>query len=169
MLAGRIKLGFSMLELMMVIAVIAILALVALPSFLDSIARKQIDEALPLADLAKKSVAAAWSSTQTLPEDNTAAGIPAPDKIVSTLVSEVRVDKGAVTLTFGNNAARVLKGKKITLRPAVVEDAPVVPVSWLCAHAAVPAKMTPKGANQTTVPDGYLPFACRGPKAGAKP
>jgi type IV pilus assembly protein PilA len=49
----------------------------------------------------------------------------------------------------------------LTLRPAVVEDAPVVPVAWVCGHASVPAKMTVRGTNRTDVPVRYLPMRCR--------
>jgi len=49
----------------------------------------------------------------------------------------------------------------LTLRPAVVEDAPIVPVTWVCGHAAPPGKMTVKGENKTDIPITYLPFRCR--------
>jgi len=50
----------------------------------------------------------------------------------------------------------------LTLRPAVVEeDAPIVPVAWICGFASVPDKMTVKGANRTDVPKDYLPARCR--------
>jgi type IV pilus assembly protein PilA len=49
----------------------------------------------------------------------------------------------------------------LTLRPAVVEDAPVVPITWVCGYATAPDKMTIKGTNNTTVPAPYLPIKCR--------
>lgn len=153
--------GFSLIELVIVLAVMAILALIALPNFTDKIVRDQITDALPLADVAKKPVAAAWALAHTLPTDNAAAGIPAADKIVSTYVSSVAVENGAVHITFGNSANGLIKGKVLTLRPAVVEDAPVVPVSWVCAQAKVPDNMTAKGEDRTTVPAQYLPLNCR--------
>jgi len=54
-----------------------------------------------------------------------------------------------------------LKGKILTLRPAVVEDAPVVPVTWLCGYAGAPQKMTAMGTNRTDVPRAVLPSRCR--------
>lgn len=153
--------GFSLVELVVVLAVMAILALIALPSFTDKIVRDQIHDALPLADVAKGPVATAWALTHTLPADNAAAGIPVADKIVSTYVSSVAVENGAVHITFGNSVNGLIKGKVLTLRPAVVDDAPVVPVSWVCAQGAVPVNMSVKGQDRTTVPPAYLPPNCR--------
>jgi type IV pilus assembly protein PilA len=96
-----------------------------------------------------------------LPDDNKEAGLPAADKIVSNLVSAVQIDKGAVNITFGNRANSSIKGKILTLRPAVVADAPIVPVAWVCGNAPPPDKMTVKGQNKTDVPPLYLPFKCR--------
>jgi len=153
--------GFTLIELMVVIAVVAILALIALPSYIDKLARGQIAEALPLADVAKLPVGVAWNLGAALPADNAAAGLPAADRIVNTLVSSVAVEDGAIHMRFGNNAHRALKGKTLTLRPAVVEDERVVPVAWLCAKAAVPDKMSVKGVDRTDVPVGLLPMRCR--------
>lgn len=157
----RFDCGFSMMEVLAVIAVIAILATLALPSYLERIIRDQINEALPLADVAKPPIAAAWAAQQPLPDDNAAALLPAPDKIVNYVVSAVTVRAGAIDITFGNRANGNLKGKVLTLRPAVVDDAPVVPVTWVCGNAAPPDKMTIKGTNNTSVPPKYLPLKCR--------
>jgi type IV pilus assembly protein PilA len=154
--------GFTLIELMVVVGIVAILALMALPSYQDKIVRDQIAEALPLADLAKAPVAAAWAATQTFPADNAAAALPPADKIVNNFVAAVAVRDGAIDVTFGNRAHNQIKGKVLTLRPAVVEDAPVVPVTWVCGTAPVPEKMTARGENRTNVPPGFLPFRCRG-------
>jgi type IV pilus assembly protein PilA len=153
--------GFTLLELLAVLTVIAILALMTLPSMLDALVRNQIIEALPLADVAKKPIAAAWSAAQPLPPDNEAAALPAPDRVVSNLVTALAIENGAIHLTFGNRAHAELRGKVITLRPAVVTDAPVVPVAWVCGFGAAPASMTLHGENRTNVPARYLPARCR--------
>jgi type IV pilus assembly protein PilA len=154
--------GFTLIELMMVLAIIAILALIALPSFQDRIIRNQIREALPLADLAKPPVQAAWAASQPLPADNAAAGLPAPDRIVNQLVQSVALSDGAIHMTFGQRANGALQGKTLTLRPAVVEDARIVPITWLCGAAPVPNNMTARGEDRTTVPARFLPPRCRG-------
>jgi type IV pilus assembly protein PilA len=153
--------GFSMMEALAVIAVIAILATLALPTYLDKIIRDQVAEALPLAEIAKAPIASAWSAQQPLPADNAAAELPVPDKIVNYVVGSVAVRAGAIDITFGNRANSNLKGRILTLRPAVVVDAPVVPVTWVCGYAAAPDKMAVQGTNKTSVEARYLPLKCR--------
>ena len=146
---------------MVVMGIIAILALMTVPTYMEKAVREQVTEALPLADIAKAPTAAAWALALPLPADNEAAGLPASDKIVSNYVSSVSVQGGAIHIVFGNRASGVLKGKVLSLRPAVVEDARVVPVSWVCGNAAAPDKMTVKGMNKTDLPNLLLPVKCR--------
>ena len=138
-----------MVELMVVVGIIAILSLMMLPSYLDKFTRDQITEALPLADFAKVPISLAWSISQSLPADNAAAGLPVADKIVGNYVSAVSIAMGAITVTFGNRANSAIKGKVLTLRPAVVTDAPVVPIAWICGNASTPDKMTAFGESRT--------------------
>ena len=158
---GRDASGFSLLELMIVIAIIVILALIALPGVPEKLIRDRIGEAIKLADIVKPRVSAAWSATGTLPVDNAAAGLPVADKIVSDMVSAVAVESGAIQITFGNQANGAIRGKVLTLRPGVVEDARIVPISWVCGDAEPPERMTARGLNKTTVPARYLPLSCR--------
>lgn len=158
---SRGRQGFTLLELLVVVAVIAILALIALPNTMDRLVREQVVEALPLADVLKPPVEAAWRGGTPLPADNAAADLPPPEKIVSRLVQSVRLENGAIHLTFGNSAHRLLAGKVLTLRPAGVESARIVPLTWLCAGAAAPGNTTVQGENRTTVPAGLLPVRCR--------
>ena len=153
--------GFTLVEMMVVLAVVAILALMAIPSFQDQIVRDQIATALPLADIAKKPVAGSWSAIQAFPADNAAAGLPPAHKIVSNHISSVQVADGALHVTFGNRANGVINGKTLSLRPAVVTDAPIVPVAWVCGYAEAPGEMTVMGQNRTNIPAHFLPFACR--------
>lgn len=151
------------MEVLVTLAIVAILATLAVPSFQNSIVRDQIVTAVPLANLAKKPVEVMWAAAQALPADNAAAGLPAADKIVNNHISAVTVQDGAIHITFGNNVNGAIKGKILTLRPAMVEDTPVVPVAWVCAFAATPDKMTVKGENRTDIPIGMLPFNCKAP------
>lgn len=165
MTSGKEKLhqpsGFTLIEMMAVIAIIAILASLAIPSYQGRIIRQQIEAGLTLADVAKKPIAASWASLQLLPAENAAAGLPAADKIVNNYVSAVTVQDGAINLTFGNRVPAGIKGKILTIRPAVVADATVVPVEWVCGKAQEPEKMTVKGNDQTSLPNEYLPLICR--------
>ena len=153
--------GFTLIELMVVLAVIVILAMIALPNTQGRLVRDQIVEAAKLADIAKAPVALAWSTTHTMPADNAAAGLPSADKIVNNFVSAVAVEGGAIHITFGNRVNGVIAGKTLSLRPAVVDDAPVVPVTWVCGAASAPQKMTARGTNRTDVPERFLPLNCR--------
>lgn len=154
--------GFTWIELVLVVAVIGILALMAVPGLQENMLKKQVKEGMELADLARKGVQAAWTATGEMPNNNAAAGIPPKHKIVGNLVKEVRVDAGAITLTFGNNASRVLEGRKLTLRPAVVPGEPAVPIAWICHDLKVPQGMELMGANETDIEPRYLPVECRG-------
>ena len=154
------RLGFSLLELMAVVAIIAILAAMAVPSLMGKYVREHIAEGVALAKIAKDPIAAAWTTTKTMPDDNVSAGLPVPDKIVSNVVKAVTIEGGAIHILFGNKANGALKGKTLTLRPAVVEDAAIVPVAWVCGHAQPPDKMKALGVDRTDVPRNHLPVNC---------
>jgi type IV pilus assembly protein PilA len=153
--------GFTLVEMMTVIAVIAILALMAVPNYLDRIVKAQIEASLPLADIAKKPIGELWTATHALPADNAAAGLPSADKIVNNFISALTVEDGVINLTFGNRANKAIAGKTLSLRPAVVEDAPVVPITWVCGRAEAPDKTTLTGTDRTDIDNSYLPLDCR--------
>lgn len=153
--------GFNLMEMMVVVAIISILALMALPSYLDRIVRQQIEAALPLADVAKGPISAWWLATQTFPPDNATLALPVPEKIVSNFIEKLIVRDGAIQLDFGNRANGAIRGKSLSLRPAVMPDAPVVPIAWVCGYAEAPAGMTIQGQNQTNIPEVLLPMDCR--------
>jgi type IV pilus assembly protein PilA len=153
--------GFTRVEMMVVVGVVAILALMAAPTLQSLVIRDEIKTALPLADIAKAPVAATWATLQVFPLNDAEAGLPPADKIVNNQIKSVTVDRGAIHVTFGNRSNGLIAGKTLTLRPAVVEDAPVVPVAWVCGGAEAPEKMTLHGANKTDIPANFLPFNCR--------
>ncbi|MDH4095973.1 MAG: pilin [Betaproteobacteria bacterium] len=96
-----------------------------------------------------------------MPADNASAGLPVPEKVVSNYISALSVEGGAIHLIFGNRAHRQLAGRILSLRPAIVADAPVVPIAWVCGYASVPGNMTAQGENRTNIPGAYLPMQCR--------
>jgi type IV pilus assembly protein PilA len=153
--------GFTLLEMMIVISILAILLLMAMPSTQNATVRKQISDALPLTDIARKPIDDAWKTAQILLPDNTAAGLPIPEKIVNQHIKAVAVEHGAIHITFGYRANGGIKDKTLSLRPAIVESAPIVPITWVCGNANAPDPMTIKGQNRTDVPERFLPLACR--------
>ena len=148
--------------MLMVLAGLAILGLIAVPSMRDGVLKGQVKEGLKLAAVAETGVQAAYTlNGGKFPANNSEAGLPSSDKIVGSVVKDVSVNAGAITITFGNNASSALDGKKVTLRPAVVPDSPVVPIAWLCHTAPVPKNMAVTGTDATDVPPNWLPVECR--------
>ena len=154
--------GFTMIELLVVIAVVAILATLAMPSIQQRSIRVQVAEGRTLAQFAQQAIQAQYSASQAMPADNAAAGLPPADHIVGNVVTGLAVRNGAIVLTFGNQAIGGLAGHKLSLRPAVVDGYPQVPIAWVCGTANVPDKMTAAAPNETDLPAGWLPLGCRG-------
>ncbi len=157
--------GFTWIEMLFVLGVIGLLSLMAIPALRDRALRKQVQEGLALADVAKPGVQAVWAATGEMPADNKAAGAPSREKIVGSMVKDVNVDQGAITVTFGNNASNALQGKRLTVRPAVVADERAVPIAWLCHAIGVPQGMQVRGNDETDIPPEWLPVNCRGAPA----
>ena len=153
--------GFTLIELMIVVAIIAILSSMALPSYQDRVIRAQVGEGIQMAEFARQSIAAYYARTRRMPADNAAAGLPDARLIVGNYVDEVSVRDGVLTITYGNRSNRNLAGKKLSLRPAIVEAAPAVPIAWVCGAASVPERMKAQGANATSLPPTHLPVDCR--------
>lgn len=153
--------GFTLIELMIVVAIISILATMAMPSYMDRVIQNQVKEGLALSEFAKLAVAETYSKTKAFPRDNTAAGLPPADRIVGNYVNELKVTQGVITITYGNQSNSYLVGKKLSLRPAIVDGFPQVPIAWVCGLATVPEKMAARGDNETDIPLPHLPIDCR--------
>lgn len=158
---NQMKNGFTLIELMVVIAIIGILSTMALPSFQDRVIRTQIQEALNLAQIACQGVQDHYLANGTLPKDNTAAGLPAPEQIIGNYVTRVAVTEGVIDITLGNRINQNAAGKILSIRPAVVPEAPVVPIAWVYGYASVPRGMRVIGDNHSTAPARFLPMNCR--------
>jgi type IV pilus assembly protein PilA len=153
--------GFTWIEMIIILAVVGILAAMAIPSLQDQALKRQVKDGMALADVAKKGVQAIWSATGDMPKNNKDAGVPDKEKIVGSMIKEVSVEDGAVTLVYGNNASKALDGKRLTIRPAVVVDTPTVPIAWLCAQVSVPKGMEIRGKDDTDIQPSWLPVECR--------
>lgn len=155
------KKGFTLIELMIVIAIISTLATMAMPSLMDRVIRSQVKESLQLAEMVQQGVDEFYRHHKRLPATNKEAGLPAAEKIIGNFTSKIMVEDGAIHITLGNRINLHASGKVVSLRPAVVKDEPRVPIAWVCGQATVPNGMTSPAANQTTLLSRLLPIECR--------
>ncbi|EPI5664435.1 pilin, partial [Neisseria gonorrhoeae] len=137
--------GFTLIELMIVIAIVGILAAVALPAYQDYTARAQVSEAILLAEGQKSAVTEYYLNHGKWPEDNGAAGVASSDKIKGKYVQKVEVAKGVVTAEMASsNVNKEIKNKKLSLW-AKREDGSV---KWFCGQP-----VTRGAGNDDTVAD----------------
>jgi type IV pilus assembly protein PilA len=153
--------GFTLIELMIVVAIIGILASIAIPAYQDYTIRAQVVEALALIDEVKPSVRDYYRERGVWPEDNENAGVPAPEHLLGQYVAGIVVTDGAMHVRFGNKAHANLSGTTLTIRPLYVTANPSSPIAWNCGFSEPPQGMSPQGADRTDVPSRFLPSVCR--------
>ncbi|ENV1601925.1 pilin, partial [Neisseria gonorrhoeae] len=108
--------GFTLIELMIVIAIVGILAAVALPAYQDYTARAQVSEAILLAEGQKSAVTEYYLNNGEWPENNTSAGVANPTEIKGKYVQKVEVAKGVVTAQMASTGVnKEIQGKKLSL------------------------------------------------------
>jgi len=152
--------GFTLLEMMVVLAIIAILLTISLPTFESKNLRAQTTESVELIKPLKDSVNLFYVSAKKFPRDNLEAGIPKAEYLIGNYVQKIELINGAFNITFGNKANAKLKNKVLTIRPMVVKDSPESPISWLCGNSPAPEGMIAVGANNTNIPGSLLPMNC---------
>ncbi|MFN2584728.1 pilin, partial [Neisseria gonorrhoeae] len=108
--------GFTLIELMIVIAIVGILAAVALPAYQDYTARAQVSEAILLAEGQKSAVTEYYLNHGEWPENNTSAGVASASEIKGKYVQKVEVAKGVVTAQMASsNVNKEIKDKRLSL------------------------------------------------------
>ncbi len=152
--------GFTLIELMVVMAVIAILATLAMPSGLNQRLRLQVVDAAHMADTIRQDVTNYYNRYHKFPSNNHKAGLPAPELLIGNKVTRIEIENGAIHITLGNKVYKSLQDKILTLRPAVVTGSPASPISWLCGFDTPVPGMTAVGINKTDLEEAIVPSSC---------
>ena len=156
--------GFTLIELMIVIAIIGVLASIAIPQYQDYVTRSKIMEGLSLAAAPKTAVAVGFQSLGHMPTgSNVSFDLPTAASISSKYVTSISVTGGSGVITIfysGNVGGGVISGQKLTLTPLT---SPQAGIAWACGYGSVTVNGKTAGgpAAGTTVDAKFLPANCR--------
>lgn len=142
--------GFTLIELMIVVAIIGILAAIAIPAYQDYTIRAQVSEGLNLASTAKTAVSEYFHDTGSLAMTNAEAGLKTDTEIKGKFVSEIGVGSdgsgvgGEIQITYGRDVHAGIDGKTLLLTPSTTSTGSIL---WSC--------------KSSTIQNRYLPTVCR--------
>lgn len=152
--------GFTLIELMIVVAIIGILAAIAIPAYQDYLIRSQVSEGLTMAAAAKASVSEFYANSGDWPTDNSEAGLGAASDIQGKYVGSIDVGNGGITVTMGNEVNAKVDGETVGLTPGASVNGDVI---WKCGLADDPSGWESATASEasTSIAGKYLPSSCR--------
>lgn len=136
--------GFTLIELMIVVAVIGILASIAIPAYQDYTIRAQIAEGIVLSAGARAALQDHFNENGTWPLNNVKAGLANLNDIRGKYVKSVKVKNNEVEIMYGYDAHKIIFNKKITM--TAQESFGVI--RWVCASSGL-------------IPERHLPQGCR--------
>ena len=149
----KMQQGFTLIELMIVIAIIGILAAVAVPAYKDYTVRASITELVGLLDQAKTSVAEFQTSQNRWPPNNSSAGLPITASYVNAKVLAFNVNGSEISLQAATRLGIPATGWLTYLGHLNNSN---FQVQWTCSAAGTAAT-----AHKTDIPPKYLPASCR--------
>jgi len=140
--------GFTLIELMIVVAIIGILAAIAIPQYQNYVARSQVAEALSFSGSAKTSVSEYRMTQGDFPATNAEAGLPDADNMEGTYVASVAISAGGIiTVTMKDSGvASAIEEGELKLTPTESNGN----ITWAC-----------DGGDTTPIEDAYLPSSCK--------
>jgi type IV pilus assembly protein PilA len=151
----KVQKGFTLIELMIVIAIIGILAAIAIPAYQNYTIRAQVTEGLTLADGWKTAIAEYYANTGNWPAQ---ANLTGTNVSVGKYESSVTVNaSGVIQITYGQNVNAKISGQILALVPYTNSNNDVL---WQCGSATPPSGTSSGGTNSTNVPAQYLPTSC---------